>query len=160
MAAEAAVFRNIIVASLAGLAFMLAGSAFASGFGTAPEAQAMLEKAVAALKANEDDALLKFSDPMGGFKDRDLYVFAFRTDTGEISAHINPALLGTDIRTLKGPDGEAYGQKIFDAALAAEKEGRIVTVDYRAPKPDEDNFSDKQAFIYKVGVEGVGCGYY
>jgi hypothetical protein len=47
--------------------------------GTAAEAKAMLEKAVAALKANEADALAKFPKMDGGFRDRDLYLFCFNT---------------------------------------------------------------------------------
>ena len=69
--------------------------------GTAAEAKAMLEKAVATLKANEADALAKFPKKDGGFRDRDLYVFCFNTTDGKFTAHVNPALLGTDVRALK-----------------------------------------------------------
>src|SRR6516225_3911855 len=69
--------------------------------GTAAEAKAMLEKAVAALKANESDALAKFPKTDGGFRDRDLYVYCFNATDGKFTAHVNPALLGTDVRTLK-----------------------------------------------------------
>ena len=41
-------------------------------FGTAEEAKAMLEKAVAAVKENKAKALDKFNKGEGGFKDRDL----------------------------------------------------------------------------------------
>ena len=43
-------------------------------YGTAEEAKAMLERAVAALKEDEAKALQMFSKGEGGFKDRDLYV--------------------------------------------------------------------------------------
>ena len=69
--------------------------------GTAAEAKAMLEKAVAALKSNEADALAKFPKADGGFRDRDLYVYCFNTADGKFTAHVNPALMGTDIRALK-----------------------------------------------------------
>ena len=42
-------------------------------FGTAEEAKAMLEKAVAAVKENKAKALDMFNKGEGGFKDRDLY---------------------------------------------------------------------------------------
>jgi hypothetical protein len=42
----------------------------------------MLDKAVAALKANKGDALGKFVKKDGGFIDRDLYVFCFNTADG------------------------------------------------------------------------------
>jgi hypothetical protein len=52
--------------------------------GTAAEAKALLEKAVAALKANEADALAKFPKVDGGFRDRDLYVYCFNTTDGKV----------------------------------------------------------------------------
>ena len=73
--------RRILTSTLAACALLIGtGFAVAQQFGTAAEAKAMLEKAVAALKANEADALAKFNSPTGGFRDRDLYVFCFRHD--------------------------------------------------------------------------------
>ena len=47
----------------------------AAKFGTADEAKAMLDRAVAAVKEDETKALDMFNKGQGGFKDRDLYVF-------------------------------------------------------------------------------------
>ena len=47
----------------------------AAEFGTADEAKAMLDRAVAAVKEDETKALDMFNKGQGGFKDRDLYVF-------------------------------------------------------------------------------------
>jgi cytochrome c len=125
--------------------------------GTAPEAKALLEKAVAALKANQAEALAKFPKPDGGFRDRDLYVYCFDTGTGKFTAHVNPALMGTDVRALKdAKDGSPLGQKIFDAV----KEGTVVTVDYNFPKPGGTEAVPKEAFVTKVGDQGCGVGYY
>jgi cytochrome c len=125
--------------------------------GTAAEARAMLDKAVAALKANQADALAKFPKPDGGFRDRDLYVYCFDTDSGKFTAHINPALMGTDVRTLKdAKDGSSLGQKIFDSV----KEGSVATVDYNFPKPGGTEPVPKEAFVTKVGNQGCGVGYY
>ena len=55
-------------------------------FGTAAEAKAMLQKAVAALKADKATALSRFTKGESGFKDRDLYVFCSGAD-GCTSAH-------------------------------------------------------------------------
>ncbi|HEU4378568.1 MAG TPA: hypothetical protein VFR73_08325 [Hyphomicrobiaceae bacterium] len=53
----------------------LAAAAVAQGqFGSAAEAKAMLEQAVAAVKADKSKALADFQARAGGFKDRDLYV--------------------------------------------------------------------------------------
>jgi cytochrome c len=125
--------------------------------GTAAEARAMLDKAVAALKANEADALAKFPKTDGGFRDRDLYVYCFNTTNGTFTAHVNPALMGTDVRALKDPkDGAPLGQKIFDSA----KEGSFATVAYNFPKPGGTEAVPKEAYVTKVGNQGCGVGYY
>jgi signal transduction histidine kinase len=125
--------------------------------GTAAEAKALLEKAVAALKANQADALAKFPKTDGGFRDRDLYVYCFNSTDGKFSAHVNPALLGTDVRALKdAKDGAPLGQKIFDSA----KEGSVATVAYNFPKPGGTEAVPKEAYVTKVGNQGCGVGYY
>ena len=48
---------------------------WASEFGTAEEAKAMLERAVAAVKEDKAKALEMFNKGEDGFKDRDLYVW-------------------------------------------------------------------------------------
>ena len=95
-------YRKFFLAPVA--AAMLVASFAASAqaqFGTAAEAKALLEKAVAALKANEADALAKFNSCEGGFRDRDLYVFCYDMNSGKFTAHVNKALLGTDVKALK-----------------------------------------------------------
>lgn len=125
--------------------------------GTAAEAKAMLEKAVAALKANQADALAKFPKTDGGFRDRDLYVYCFNTTDGKFSAHVNPALMGTDVRALKdAKDGSPLGQKIFDSV----KEGSVATVAYNFPKPGGTEAVPKEAYVTRVGNQGCGVGYY
>ena len=125
--------------------------------GNAAEAKALLEKAVAALKANEADALAKFPKPDGGFRDRDLYVYCFNTTNGRFTAHVNLALVGTDVRTFKdAKDGSPLGQKIFDSV----KEGTFTTVAYNFPKPGGTEAVPKEAYVTKVGNQGCGVGYY
>jgi hypothetical protein len=125
--------------------------------GNAAEAKALLEKAVAALKANEADALARFPKPDGGFRDRDLYVYCFNATDGKFTAHVNPALLGTDVRALKdAKDGAPLGQKIFDSV----KEGSVATVAYNFPKPGGTEAVPKEAYVTKVGNQGCGVGYY
>ena len=77
-------------------AVLLAGAslAHAGEFGTEAEAKAMLDKAVAAVKANKADALAMFNKGEGGFKDRDLYPFCGGPD-GNVTAH--PTLMGKSL---------------------------------------------------------------
>ena len=134
----------------------LSTAALAQSVGTAAEAKAMLEKAVAELKAGEATALAKFNKADGGFRDRDLYVFCFETATGKFTAHVNPALMGTDVRALKEKDGAPLGQKVFDAAKA----GTITTISYNFPKPGGTDPVPKEVYVTAVGGQGCDVGYY
>ena len=70
--------RKVLIGALASLGMALSTAAFAQAqFGTEAEAKAMLEKAVAAVKADKVKALAMFNNGEGGFKDRDLQPFCF-----------------------------------------------------------------------------------
>ena len=61
--------------------------AAAADFGTAEEAKAMLERAVAEVKEDKAKALDLFNTGEGGFKDRDLYVWCANASDGILTAH-------------------------------------------------------------------------
>jgi hypothetical protein len=66
---------------------------------TAAEAKVMLERAVAALKANEAIGLSDFNDKNNKrFHERDFYVFCNNMSDGKMTAHPNAALVGMDAR--------------------------------------------------------------
>jgi cytochrome c len=149
--------RTFLRTSALAAVALLCGAAIAVAqqFGTAAEAKAMLDKAAAALKANETEAVAKFNDKAGGFRDRDLYVFCYNVSDGKFTAHPNPALMGTDVRALKVKD-DPLGQKIFDAT----KEGAVTSVNYNFPKPGTTDPVAKESFLTRVGGQGCGVGYY
>jgi signal transduction histidine kinase len=149
-------FKTLVVAAALAVS-MSATAAFAQATGTAAEAKAMLEKGIAALKANKADAIKAFNTNPGPFRDRDLYVFCYNTSDGKFTAHPNAKLMGTDIRALKDPTGTPLGENIYKGA----KEGTITTTDYSFPKPGTDGPpAAKQSFITVVGDQGCGVGYY
>ena len=149
--------KNVLVAGLMGVA--LTGSSLsglAQQFGTAVEARAMLDRAVAELKSNEAAALAKFNDKENKqFRDRDLYVFCFNVSDGKFTAHPNPTIMGTDVRALKVKD-DPLGQRLFDQV----KEGAVTTVDYNFPKPGTTEPVPKESYIIRIGGQGCGVGYY
>jgi signal transduction histidine kinase len=149
-----------IALGLAALALLWsAGLAAAQQSGTAAEAKAMLERSVAALKANKATALSEFNDKNNKqFHDRDLYVFCYNTSDGKFTAHPNPAMMGTDARTLKLKD-DSFGQRVYDA-IKGSSEGSVVTVDYMFPKPGTSEPVSKESFVTRVGDQGCGVGYY
>lgn len=129
------------------------GSAWATDFGTAAEAKMMLEKAVAAVQADEAKALETFTKGEGGFKEKDLYVFCGGPD-GNFTAH--PKLVGKSLKDLKDKSGKALGEEIYKGA----KEGEMVEVTYMWPRPGEETPSEKVAYVEKVGDQICAVGYY
>ena len=126
----------------------------AESYGTAAEAKAMLEKAVAAVKANKADALAKFTKGEGGFKDRDLYPFCGGAD-GNFTAH--PTLVGKSLKDLKDKAGKALGQEIYANA----KEGSIGEVSYMWLRPGTtEPLVQKVSYFTKIGDQVCAVGYY
>ena len=63
---------------------------------SAADGKAMLDRAIAALKANEGAALKAFNDEKNkDFRDRDLYVYCFSLPDGNITAYQSPVMIGT-----------------------------------------------------------------
>lgn len=145
--------RKLMIAALASAAMFASTSAFAQG--TAAEAKAMLEKAVAAVKADKAKAIASFNAGTDGFKDRDLYPFCINVSDGIIVAGPE-AVRGKDARTLKDASGKAYGEDIYKAAQTE----KITEVSYMFPKPGQKDASAKVSFVTKVGDVGCGVGYY
>jgi hypothetical protein len=152
--------RRILTFAVAPLA-LIAGVVFAIAqqSGTAAEAKAMFDRAVAALKASETTALAAFNDKNNkDYHDRDLYVFCYHMNDGIFTAHVNDKLMGTDVRNLKVGD-DPLGQRIFDMVKNA-AEGAVSTVDYKFPKPGTTEPVQKQSYVTRIGNEGCGVGYY
>jgi cytochrome c len=127
--------------------------------GSAAEAKAMFDRAVSALKANETAALAAFNDKNNKeYHDRDLYVFCYNMTDGAFTSHVNPAMMGKDVRTLKVGD-DPLGQRIFDTIKNA-PEGSVSTVDYKFPKPGTTEPVPKQSYVTRISNDGCGVGYY
>src|SRR5215467_14553028 len=107
---ETMTLAKLLTGTVVGL-LVLSTATFGQGqYGTAAEAKAMLEKAVAAVKADKEKALAMFNKGEGGFKDRDLQPFCFNISDGKVVAATVPNLLGTDTRTLKDKSGKEFGK--------------------------------------------------
>lgn len=153
--------RTLIINAVSAAA-VATGTAFAqhSQLGTAAEAKAMEDRAIAELKADPAAALAKFNRADGGFRDHDLYVFCFNLTTSKLDAHANPSYVGREASSLKEKDGSPLGQKLLDAAKAAAA-GTIVTVNYNFPKRGtETPWVPKETYITRIGNEACGVGYY
>ncbi len=125
----------------------------AADFGTAAEARVMLDRAVAAIKADKAAALAKFQKGEGGFKDRDLYPFCGGPD-GNFTAH--PSLTGKSLKELKDKAGKALGQEMYKVAT----EGKVAEVGYSWPRPGSTEPVAKVSYVTKVGDQVCAVGYY
>ena len=148
--------RRYMIGALATAAITFSAAALAQvQFGTAAEAKAMLDKAVAAVKADKAKALDQMQKGEGGLKDRDLYAFCANASDGIITAH--PALKGQDIKTIKDKNGKALGEEMMKVAT----EGKVNEVSYMWPRPGADTTPvQKVSFVTKAGDQVCGVGYY
>jgi signal transduction histidine kinase len=147
-------FRTLVAGIAALVAVSTVAIAQKADFGTAAEAKAMLEKAVAAVKADKAKALKSFNDGTDGFKDRDLYPFCANAADGVFTAH--PKLAGKSLKELKDKDGKALGEAIMSSA----KEGAVAEVEYKWPRPGSEEPVAKVSYATKVGDQVCAVGYY
>lgn len=141
-----------------GLLLTTAPGFAAADKGTADEAKAMVEKAVALLKdAGPDKAFAAFDDPANkDFHDRDLYIFVRSMDGNTVAHGANKGMIGHTNLDLKDADGKPYNKEMID--LATSKGSGWV--DYRWVNPVSHKIEPKSSFIEKVGDYVVGAGFY
>ena len=140
--------HRLMIGAVSAAALTLSAAAFAreDQFGTAQEARAMLDKVVAAVKADKTKALDTFNKGEGGFREGDLYPFCFNISDAKIVAVGNPnasqylggsvalnPILGEDGKTLRDAEGKKYGLEMYTAAQ--KPEGEITEVSYLMPQP-------------------------
>ena len=145
--------KSIVGAACALILTATATLALAADFGTAAEARTMLDKAVAAVKANKAAALSQFAKGEGGFKDRDLYPFCGGPD-GVFTAH--PSLTGKSMKDLKDKADQPLGARFYDSA----KEGSVSEVAYLWPRPGSTDPVKKVSLVTKVADQVCAVGYY
>lgn len=87
--------------------------------GTAEEAQALVARAIAAYKAQGEDAFERISAPSTEFRDRDLYVFVVGPDHKTVAHGGDANQVGVDVTKARDPDGRAFGQEFIEQANGA-----------------------------------------
>jgi cytochrome c len=131
---------------------------YAADHGTADEAKAMVEKAVALIKSEgPEKAFATFDDKSNkDFHYKDLYIFV-RTFDGNTVAHgANMALIGhTSLETRDG-DGKLYVKEMVEDA----KTKGSGWVDYTWPNPVDHKIEQKSSYIERVGDYIVCAGFY
>jgi signal transduction histidine kinase len=134
------------------------GYAHSGPNGTPAEAEAMVKKAVAYIKAvGPEKAFAEISNLKGMFVDRDLYVVVYDLN-GKCLAHgQNPKfLVGKDLIGMKDPDGKYYVKERVELA----KTKSHFWQDYKFSNPLSKKIAPKSMYIEKMGNYLVGCGVY
>ncbi|WP_136419660.1 MULTISPECIES: cache domain-containing protein [Oxalobacteraceae] len=146
---------------LAVLAFGLAAFGFiqssvAAEKGTKEEAVALVQKAVAYIKANgKEKAYAEFTNGTQ-FKDRDLYIFVIKFDGMAVAHGANPKLVDKNMSELKDGDGKLFVKEFIDVAKAKGKGW----VDYKWPNPVTKVIEPKSSYVERVDDTVVACGIY
>jgi len=151
--------------SLAVVALMgtgtLTGAAIAAGnkgeFGTAQEAEAMVVKAVAHIKAvGVEKAYAGFTSKAVAFIDRDLYVMVYDLE-GRVLAHgLNPKMVGKELIDLRDPDGKAF---VKERVELARSKGHFWH-DYKFTDPLSRKIASKSTYCERVESTAVCVGIY
>ncbi|MEI6984756.1 MAG: cache domain-containing protein [Rhodospirillaceae bacterium] len=150
--------RLIAAVALPFILLSVGGVAKADGRGTAAEAKALLDTAVAAVKADEAKALAEFTADAkaksGNFFSKDLYVFCGGPD-GNFIAH--PSLVGKSMKDLKDKATPAVlvGEEFYKVGGAGGGE-----VTYSWPLPGGTEPQKKVAVLAKAGANICAVGYY
>jgi cytochrome c len=147
--------KVLICTSLFGV--MMAGAAHAADQGTAAEAEAMVKKAVAYIKANGPEKSYDEFTNGKSFKDRDLYIIVYDLNGKNLAQGANPKLVGKDLIGLKDPDGKPLIQMFVDLAKT---KGKGWVDGYKFLNPVSQKIEGKAMYLERVGDTLVGCGIY
>jgi cytochrome c len=125
--------------------------------GSPAEAEALVKKAVAFLKAGgKEKAFAEFSDPKGKFVEGDLYIFVYDMN-GKCLAHGgNARMVGKDLIDLKDADGKSFVKERVELAASAGKGWQ----NYKWSNPAVNKIENKTAYIEKCDDVIVGSGAY
>lgn len=149
------IFKGLFAA--VGMSFVMAGTAMAADQGTTAEAEAMVKKAVAYIKANGAEKAYEEFTNGKTFKDRDLYIFAYDL-TGKNLAHgANPKLVGKDLSGLKDPTGKVLLPPLVELAKT---KGKGWSEPFKFRNPVTEKMEDKVIYLERVGDTFIGCGVY
>ena len=144
---------KLIVLSLLSLSML---PVWADEHGSATEAQAMVQKTIAAMKKNGvENIITEINKRDGQYKDRDLYVVVYNLE-GKNLAHLNPKMVGKDMLELTDSDGKYF---IKERLQIAKKKGSGWQ-DYKFVNPLSKQIEPKSMYIEKYDNVIVGCGIY
>jgi len=138
----------------AALAVALPLAAAAAERATRADAEAMVKKGVAYLKANgREKAVEAMTAPSKMFVDRDLYLVIYDLNGTAVAHGQNKGQVGKNLMALKDPDGKPFVQERVELA----KSKGTFWQDYKFTDPLTKKVLPKQMFCEKEG-DLIVCG--
>lgn len=148
--------KKLVVLMLV-VGLLVGGATCAFAKGTAKEAQAMVDKAIAYFNANgKTAAFAAFDDPKGKFVKEDLYIYVLDFNGDILSHGANKKLIGQHFLDIKDADGKLFFREIINVAKT-KGEG---WVDYKWTNPVTKKVEQKSAWLKKSGDLIFCCGVY
>jgi cytochrome c len=146
-------FAALLVATLL---LGISGVAFAAG-PQDEEAKAMVENAIAFLKANgKVKTIAELNNPKGKFINGEVYVVALDLNATVLAHPTSPKLVGVNTLEVPDPDGKFFRKDIQKLA----KTQGSGWVDYKFKNPKTNKIESKTSFIKKVDDMILLCGIY
>jgi cytochrome c len=144
--------RTITLAAMA-----VASAAGAGEYGTAPEAEALVKRAVVHIKAvGTAAAYTDFTEKKPAWVERDLYVVVYGLD-GNVLAHgQNPKQVGKNLIEFKDADGKEF---VKERVTLAKTKGKFWQ-DYKFTDPVSKKILPKSMYCEKLDETAVCAGIY
>jgi cytochrome c len=134
----------------------LAGAKEKAKRGTPAEAEVMVKKAVALIKAEgKEKAFARIDDSKGSFVDRDLYISVFDMNGVCVAHGFNAKMIGKNMIDLKDPTGRAM---VKERVERARTESKFWQRDYAFVDPLSKTIMKKDMYVERIGDVVVCCG--
>jgi signal transduction histidine kinase len=146
--------KNGVVMATIAAAALVGGTAWAAENVTSKEAEAMVKKGLAYIKANgKDKGYAEIMNKSGQFIDRDLYLVVYQLD-GKVLAHgANEKMVGKMLIDLKDVDGKEFVRERVEMGKAKASFWQ----DYKFNNPVTKKVEPKSMYCERID-DAVLCG--
>ena len=126
--------------------------------GSREEAVALVQKAIAAIKANgREKTIAEINNVQGTkYRDRDLYITVNDLNAKNLAHGSNPRMQGKDLIDLKDADGKAFMRERMELAKTKGKGWQ----DYKFVNPVSKQIEAKSMYFEKYEDLVINCGVY
>lgn len=147
--------KKVVIAVV--VCLFVTASVYAQERALPTQAKALVEQAVAYVKANgEDQAIKEFNNPKGQFVKGDLYIFVYNPKGICLANPLFPNIVGQDLYNSTDSKGKLFRKEIVDLANSK----GLGWIDYMYWNPQSSKEELKVVYFQKVGNLIVCCGAY